>query len=555
MAKTGNDVWLDEKGNRVGPELGSKKAEELFWEERRVAEVRQRRRYYDGTQFDKINQLRAEALNTTVDLLPEHEKLHAYSTQIPDSVDFIASQMTESFQLESKDKPVGQLLLTALRRSPDLRSGDDDTNVSLTNVLRDALIAQDAPVHVRWDHVDGTAWPEFWDSEQVQFHYDEENRHLLRKVTIRQWVWETQPDGTEVKRKQRREWSLMFTGECVIRAYWEDNWDDTAEEEKPIWTQRLGIPFIPWTTLRVTAKNRKQLRGQSAITEQALRAADRYNAVEQVGYLIARYNSHGNLAVIGDGATLKAQVEEHINKDVADILTFPGGTAIQVLTLPTDAQMIEHQRTVLLDTIYGTFGLTRQDAASLKDMGQVTGYALEILNRKSDGTFNQIRNQFVGDFKALLNMILDMTAYLSPDHEEETDGDGEEDAPLEVLPMTDEELDQQFVETVLPIDPKETYSVRDFKIQLGSAYVVDEALTREDYVAKIISRREVLRKRGYSEPEIRQIEQELEDEAPEEPEAQVAPGTADAVNKALNSGGITNNGKTPERAAAGGKDK
>ena len=550
MAKTGNDIWLDEKGNRIGPELGSKKQEELYWEERRVDEVRQRRKYYDGTQFDQKNQLRAEALNTTVDLLPEHEKLHAYSTQIPESVDFVASQMTESFQLESKDKAVGELILTALRRSPDLRSGDDDTNVSLTNVLRDALIAQDAPVHVRWDPVAGTAWPEFWDSENVQFHYDEENRHLLRKVTIRQWVWDTLADGSEVKRQQRREWSLMFTGECVIRAYWEDDWTGESKED-PIWTTRLGIPFIPWTTLRVTMKNRKQLRGQSAITEQALRAADRFNAVEQVGYLIARYNSHGNLAVIGDGATLKAQVEEHINKDVADILTFPGGTAIQVLTLPTDAQMIEHQRTVLLDTIYNTFGLTRQDAASLKDMGQVTGYALEILNRKSDGTFSQIRNQFVGDFKTLLNMLLDMTAYLSPDHEEEDD----EDSQLEISPMTDEEWDQRFVEKVLPIDPAEVYPVREFKIQLGSGYVVDEALTREDYIGKIISRREVLRQRGYSKDRIEEIERELEKEAPAEPEATVDPGTADKVNKALNAGGITNNGKTPERAAAGGKDK
>ena len=218
MAKTGNDIWLDEKGNRIGPELGSKKQEELYWEERRVDEVRQRRKYYDGTQFDQKNQLRAEALQTTVDLLPEHEKLHAYSTQIPESVDFVASQMTESFQLESKDKAVGELILTALRRSPDLRSGDDDTNVSLTNVLRDALIAQDAPVHVRWDPVAGTAWPEFWDSENVQFHYDEENRHLLRKVTIRQWVWDTLADGSEVKRQQRREWSLMFTRQGVMPA-------------------------------------------------------------------------------------------------------------------------------------------------------------------------------------------------------------------------------------------------------------------------------------------------------------------------------------------------
>jgi hypothetical protein len=541
-----NGVYLDDKDNVVsGGEAGSRKAELMKAEQDRVKEVKQRRRYYDGRQFDDRNAVRATALNCTVEELAEHERLHAYSTQIPDSVDFIASQMTDGFQLEVKDKTQKDILLTALKHSPDLHSGDDQSDLSLTNVLRDALIAQDSPVHVRWDAVAGTAWPEFWDSEHVQFVYEDQNIHKLEKVIVRQAIWTIgDVTGEEVKKRQRKEWSRSAIGECVIRYYWDE---DDEEYREP---DRLGIPFIPWTTLRVSVKNRRQLRGQAAITEQALRSADRYNAVEQVGYLIARYNSHGNLAVIGDGATLKAQMEEHINKDVADILTFPGGTALQVLQLPTDPQMIEHQRAVLIDSIYGTFGLTRSDAESLKDMGQVTGYALEILNRKSDGTFNQIRNQFVGDFKKLLNMLLDMTAYFQDDlPDEDTD-------PLELAAPAEEfDPDAVFLQKMADIDPSEVFTTREFKIQLGSGYVVDEALTREDFVAKIISRKEVLRKRGYSEPEIDKIISEIEEETPPEPETGVSANGVAAVSKALNSGGIVNNGKTPERAAAGGKDK
>ncbi|QGJ96453.1 portal protein [Arthrobacter phage BeatusComedenti] len=542
-----NAVYLDDKDNVVsGGEAGSRNAELLKEETARVKNVRSRRKYYDGTQFDDRNAVRAETLNCEIDQLAEHERLHAYSTQIPESVDFIASQMTDGFQLEVTSDEQKEILLAALRHSPDLQSGDDQSDLSITNVLRDALIAQDSPVHVRWDAVRGTAWPEFWDSEHVQFIYEDQNRHKLEKVVVRQAIWTTGDVlHEEVKKKQRKEWSISFLGECVVRYYWDEEQEEYREPE------RLGIPFIPWTTLRVMVKNRKQSRGQSAITDQALRAADRYNAVEQVGYLIARYNSHGNLAVIGDGATLKAQMEEHINKDVADILTFPGGTALQVLQLPTDPQMIEHQRSVLLDSLYGTFGLTRSDAESLKDMGQVTGYALEILNRKSDGTFNQIRNQFVGDFKKLLNMLLDMTAYFAEDLPDEDDTD----APMDLSVPVEFDPDAEFLAKLERIDPADVYPNREFKIQLGSGYVVDEALTREDFVAKIISRKEVLRKRGYSEPEINKIVAEIEEEAPPEPETGVSANGVAAVNKVLNSGSVVNNGKTPERAAAGGKGK
>lgn len=539
-----NDVYLDEKGDpAVGVMVGSRMAEENQKEKERARAVRRTRAYYEGTQFDNRNKLRMEALGVSESCMPEHEKLHAYSTQIQDSVDFIANQMTDSFQLTAEDPTVQELVLTALGRSEDLQSGYDASNLSITNVLRDALICMDAPAYVRWDAVEQTAWPEFWNSEQVQFVYEERRKTTLERVIVRQAVWTTDFLGQGVKKIERTEWYLTL-GLCQKAQFWDD------EEAPYMEPENLRIPFIPWVSLRATAKARGLPRGQSAITRQATAAADRYNAVEQVAYLIARYNSHGNLAVIGDGATLKAQMEEHISKDVADILTFPGGTALQTLSLPTDPEMIEHQRLVLLEALYGTFGLARTDQESLNGMGQVTGYALEILNRKSEGTFTQIRNQFVGDFKKLVDMILDMHAYL---HEDGVDPDQIELAVPVSIDGPESEWDalMLLLNTVESIDPKEVFPNRKFDVQLGSAYVVDHAMTRADYTAGLLSRKEVLRQRGYSEPDIKRIEEEIEAEKPEEPETGLSASGVAAAQKAISAGAVTNNGKTPNRTDGG----
>jgi hypothetical protein len=254
-----------------------------------------------------------------------------------------------------------------------------------------------------------------------------------------------------------------------------------------------------------------------------MRMADRFNANEQIAYLIARYNSHGNLAVIGDAASLKVELDNRINKDVADILSFPGGTALQILQLPTDPQMIEHQREVLLDGMYGGFGLSRLDHTTLQSMGQVTGYALEIMNRKSDGTFNQVKNRYIGDFRKMLNMILDVTAY--------KEGTGADDE------QPDMEADVTAVDLVDGEDKALTrFPKRKFEISLGSGGVIDEVQIRDDFTAGLISRAEALRRRGVEQTQIEKIDEEIKKEAPPAPEVGLAAKTVASAASAIKSG-------------------
>lgn len=505
--------------------LTMKEAERAAAEKARVRRVQWSRVMYNGTQFDGLNIDRAKALGVDVELLPEHEKLHAYSTQIQEAVDYLAGQMSDGFDLSVDDNAIQEILMKALKRSPDLAGGYAENDLSLTNMVRDALIAQDTPVLIRWDGVAGTAWPEFWDSELVEFVLDDRDRYKTERVVTRQAVWDTDINGDPLKKIEVSEWYLNAF-ECIKEVYFEGERDRGRAEP-------LGIPFIPWVSLRCTMKQTRGHRGESIITTQAIGHAARYNALEQISYLIARYNSHGNLAVIGDGASLKAQMDERINKDVADILTFPGGTALSVLQLPTDPQMIQHQRTVLLDSLYGSFGLARVDQETLTGLGQVTGYALDILNRKSEQTFNQIRNQYVGDFKRMLNMILDMTAYKAAEQ------NLIEAAYTDPLIVPDQvALGEQVLLQMDSIDPLSVYpeTKRVFKVHLGTGQVVDRVMIRDDFTAGLISRKEALRQEGYTEPEINKIMGEIKDETPPPPPTGLGAGALGAGAAALAAG-------------------
>ena len=510
------DIYLDDKGQVLNPGGDAKQAAKVAKEQNRVGMVKLCRLYYAGEQYDRINEERALASKVgSVFELPEHEKLHAYSTQIQESVDFIAGQISENFDLVIKDDEVKAVLEKALKRSPSLKGAYGHNNLSLTNTVRDALIAQDTPVLIRWDPVDETAWPEYWASEDVTFDFNDRDLTLLEKVTTKQSVWTVGMGGVPMPKNEITEYFLAM-GECVKRVYFEN------EEDEAVTTPQ-GVPFIPWTSLRVNMQSVKKQRGESIISAQACRHADRYNAVEQVAYLISRYNSHGNLAVIGDGSTLKAQMDERINKDVADVMTFPGGTALQVLSLPTDAQMIIHQRTVLLDSLFGSFGLARVDQETLTGLGQVTGYALEILNRKSEVTFSQIKNQYVGDFKTMLNMLLDMHTYKEGEQAfyESLSAATDEEIALGVFPVLDIEVVSEKVwERLKDIDPLAVYpeTKRVYEIHLGSNTVVDKVQLKAEYDAGLISRAEYLRQCGYTKEEIDKISEEIDEEKPAAPE-------------------------------------
>lgn len=459
-------------------------------EELRRIGIAKRREYYRGDQFDEDNYCEAEALglDPIKDRLPEHKRLHAYSTQIKESIDFLSARLGEGFTVEADDQEVKRILDEVITRCPILVGHSDtgETQTITDDVLRDALIAGDTAVFVGWDVTDDVATLEFWESESVE--WVQETTGLPEKVIRRAVVWRKDPDGSERQVTERVEYSVETWDEgvdedgtiwerCVARTFWDN-------DEEPREVRWMDVPFIPWVLLTPGAEGLRAVRGDSLISEQAMECADRYNAVEQVSWLIARYNSHGNLAVTGDQAMLQLETDGRVSKDVADVLRFPGGTAVEAITLPTDPAMIEHQRRTLLDALYGCFGLARSDPESVVTSGPMSGYALEITNQKTETTFNRIRRQWRKSWIGLANMILDRTVYGRA-------GDDWIDAEPEVeLPN------------------------RKMAIHMGSGYIVDDVKIRDDFISGLISLQEALRQRGYDDTERTKITAELKAEDP-----------------------------------------
>ena len=504
----------------------------LVVENRRRWQVKKRRMYFDGDQYDEENeQARAACGLPWWARMPEHERKHAYSTEIAEAVTFIADQLADGFRLEATDARVEAVIQAMVANTEALSGEDDPTDLTCDDVLRDALTAGDTPVELVWNPLEQCCFLQFWESEQVDF--DVPYANVVRKVTLQTSQWVTDTDGV-VKNVQQREVyevvdRLPETGElethkeCRKQVFWDA--DDTPRR-----TEWLGIPMLPWALLRGDKKKLTGVRGDSLITDQAMDTADRYNAVEQLSFLIARYNSHGNVVVTGDGATLQLQEDKRVQKDVADVLQFPGATNVFGLTLPTDAQMIEHQRQVLANSLFKSFGLARVEPDTLAGLSQVSGYALEILNRKTDGTFRRVRRTWKKDWLRLINQVLDFTAYRQA-------------AQVSPLALEAAGIDEEMLndpEFTLPddlaasgaswweVEPELVFPNREIEIAMGSGYIVDDVMVRDDFTAKLIPQREALRQRGYSEEEIDRIMQEQEDEAPPPPEATLLGGVSQA---------------------------
>jgi len=490
---------------------GSKERARAEEENARRLAIAKRRRYLDGEQYDdeNVETMKALGLDPLTDRLPEHMRKHSYSTEIEECVTFLCDQLADSFGFECESPDVQEVLTRALELSDQMTGGSDDADVDLTDVLFDALVAGDVAVEVKWDPIEGAARWEFWDSEQVQFEFRSrtEVERVIReelvwvedvtgeKQVVERVVYEVVPNGAVVE----QDGSVLLVQECRKATFWDD-------EEEPRSVEWLGVPFIPWCLLRVNQKGLRSLRGQSMISDQTMAHADRLNANLQVSFLIARYNSHGNVVVVGDAAHLSLKNDEYVSKDVADVLAFPGGTSVSALTLPTDAQMIELQKRTLQDAIYRTFGLTRIDQDTVQGMGQVSGYALEILNRKTEGTFRRVRRFWVRDMKNLFAMTLDLTAYKRVTDLVDAAGnpiDMDSEEPLDGLPFV----------PFWTVDPDIEFPNRNVEIRMGTGYIVDDVLVRDDFLSKLISRAEALRKRGYSDEEIVKIQQELDEEA------------------------------------------
>lgn len=499
--------------------------------------VRLRRSYYAGQQYDEQNARCRQDMLASIDAapeekavvramamwdkLPEHLRVHEYSTQISESVDFVANRLSSSARIVLPDAAAAAVVSGALDASPELSGTPDDDEVVLVNVFREAVKAGDVPVLIRWNGTDsGTCWWEFWDSEIVEMRWADDN-DTLTKVIVEQADWMVPPGSVTNKEEPvviRREWLVrdratvgdvpldvleeqlklspdtpMPEGPVGVRLECaEDVYLIKSDGEELLRTVWWGVPFVPWWLLRGGKKSIRATRGESLIGDQTMKTADRYNAVQQHAWIIARYNSHANVAVTGDAVMIEKH-HQTIKKDVADVLVFPGATSATSLQLPTDPQMILQQTETLKDGMYGSMGITRVDQSSLEGLGGVTGYALEILDQKSDGTFTGIRVQLQRDLKRTVNLTLDCHAYWSAARASV----GEDDDTARSV-------------TYLQVDPTSLFPDRRMEIRLGTSHIVDDARIRDDFVSKLISLEEALRLKGYDDDMIGKIVKELQ---------------------------------------------
>src|SRR5690606_22265177 len=198
--------------------------------------------------------------------------------------------------VDASPAPVQEGISGCLDATPELSASDEDEQRSITTVLREATKCGDVPVLIRWDAAAGACWLESWASAQAGMRFTDGRPNRLEKVSVRQIDWRVL-DGETRQVTLRREWTL--DGEpgatrCVERVYIER---DDDQEDQLAETHEWGVPVLPWWPIRAHTEGLRATRGTSLISEQAMRTADRYNAVEQVSWLIARYNSHGNLVV------------------------------------------------------------------------------------------------------------------------------------------------------------------------------------------------------------------------------------------------------------------
>lgn len=493
------------------PQADAAMVEAAEQENARRARLARRRLYLDGQQYDADNlrTMEENLIDPLTGRLPEHLRLHAYSTQLAESVAFIADQLAGRFEVLYASDAVARLMAAVARASDQFSGDSDSSDLVIDDVLLDACSVGDVPVELVWDAVEGTVEWRAWEAEEVWIEWLD--RTTVERVTRFETKWVSAPDG-ERQVVERTVYELVLRDDiltaagtpvwdCQISVYWDD-------EDSPVSQRWDNSGMIPWRLLRVTKKGLRATRGESLVTEQAMRHADRYNANEQTAWLIARYNSHANVVVIDDATHLQATVGNaageatSVSKDVADVLTLPSGAQAIALELPTDPQMIEHQRAVLSEAIYATFGLTRVEPDTIQGLGQISGYALEILNRKAEGTLRRIRRVFTRDLKDLAHATIDYAVYhgWSPTQEAPTDPElVSVDTPLvrfwEIEPTQ-----------VVPMD------ARAMEVRMGTGYIVDEAMIREDRTARIISNREALRQKGYPDEEIDRIERELDEE-------------------------------------------
>lgn len=449
--------------------------------------------YYDNKQYEEENQARIAAEGRDPkERLPEHLRKHEYSGVIGDSVDFIIDQLmeevsvevevvneveeeTKSMELEgSKPKeakvPEEQILMEDVWQFNEM-------DMMAPDLGREAIVSGDSYVLLTWDEIEQKVKIIAYSADMVDPVYSQDNYDKYDRVTITYAKREI-IDSIEQWVDYKEEYMLLMNEagflECVKNVFIND-------EDKPRWTTILGLPFIPIIHVRALRTRLRQSFGDSLI-EKVIGDADRYNAICQLEYLIGRYNSTGHLALFGEAAKIDAK-QLYLGSDVADFYAFDNAVTAQTIFLPTDDTIINSQKATLERHMYKKFGLQKMELEDFSGFGAPSGYALEIINRKSEGVFRRIRKEITKAFNKIFDMMLDITAI-----------------------RMSSSLEHWLV------DAQVIYPNRDVKFNFGSVYVVDDQQIRDDYAQGLISLRKALMLKGYSENEAVQIIRQMKEE-------------------------------------------
>jgi len=479
--------------------LDSESGERGEWHARRRRGVVKRRQYYNGTQYLDENAETAKELEVEDpgfsrrwQRLPEHYRLHAYSRHVKESVDFLADQITGKIAVRADDPLVKVWTDRVFRRSR--------LTYRKQELAREILIAGDLFVNVvvarKADQSEPQVVFHLWEAETVEADYDPEDWTRLVEVRTEERRFFDEGDEVVEKRVVQR-WRMEPTvlpdqPDDVVEC-----WKITEVDGEEVAREPLGLPFIPWVHMHGESLNLRSMYGKSIISFSVMETVDRYNAVRQLEFQALRYNSFGTLVVVGDEEYLRSKQAGDagaytVHKDIADVLVFPGGTEAKDLSLAIDVEAFRSQVDELRDELYGLMGLERIDADRFKAFGNVSGYALEILNRKTDGLFRRVSENLRDGIVDLIQMGLVVDAYAR--------------GPVDEVTGT-----IRFVD----VNPDDVWPNRDVTVDFGTAYIVDEVAVRDDFVAGLISLREALRRKGYDDAQIDRIATEIEAEASE----------------------------------------
>ncbi len=498
-----------------------------------IEDIQRKRRYYAGRQYGALNATVAKNLGVPVQgeglkRLKEHQRAHAYSTHIQEGIDFLADQIT------------GQMIRQAVRPEDDTEIEgftteaadrvdlflDELWSVSILDernqeVAREILVAGNLACELVPDFTVAEASDvglrfQFWQTpEEAVLTYSSFDWSDLVMVE----VWTEEGDQDVVRRYEMVFHPEDIRGECLVFTFEQGGYD--TDQQILLGTRRTGLPFIPFVHLHGENDGLRNFYGKSMVSDQLTETADRYNATKQLEFLAVRYNAFSTLAITGDAVHLQNTDDNSVSvirKDIGEFITFPGGSDLHELSLPTDTDLISSQIETLVDSMWGLLGLEDLSPEKISSFGGVSGYALEILNRKTDGSFRRIVQNLKEGYRAMVEMAFDVDAYARAEL-------------LEPVELDDGSFVQ--LRAFWLIKPEEIWTYRMVRIDFGTAYIIDEVAVRDDFIARIISQDEALRQKGYTNIEIGQIlaEQEEANNAQNE-EATLSQGTRFATNRA-----------------------